>query len=121
MPRLERWEVLADWMLSDWAGWRYGFEIYKGTGNSACSRMLEPSSRTYGSRELWRGRAERYYSRIDSHLSGALKPVAIGMLVVLYGTTGEEWRKAGQLGVSSRTLRRLKKKARRTVKPLLKR
>ena len=105
----------ADRLLEDWAAWRLTYEFYLGTGNSSSCRMLEAGVLKTGSKPLWTGVVASHLAIINGRLEAWLPPIAIKVLLVIYGITGTDKWKAGQLGISDRTVRRLKDRARRVV------
>ena len=107
--------IQADRLLEDWAAWRLTYEFYLGTGNSSCCRMLEGGVIQAGSKPLWTGVIASQLAAVNGRLEAGLPPLAIRVLLVIYGVTGTDQWKAGQVGVSDRTLRRLKDRARRVV------
>lgn len=106
----------TDRLLEDWAAWRITYELYLGTGHSTCCRILEPAVLRAGSRPLWTGVVASHLAQVNGRLEAWLPPLAIDVLVIIYGMPGTDRWKAGQMGVSDRTVSRLKKRAREVVR-----
>lgn len=103
-----------DALLEAWAGWRISYELYEGTGDSAISRFRDPAGQQpCGPRVLWYGHIRSQLAQFNSRLMADLDGQAIDRLILLYGQTGTVARKAQSIDCSTRTLARLRRRARR--------
>lgn len=109
-----------DALLEAWAGWRISYELYEGTGDSAISRFRDPAGQQpCGPRILWYGHIRSQLAQLNSRLMAELDGQTIDRLVLLYGQTGTIARKAQSIDCSTRTLARLRRRARRLAECFL--
>ena len=105
-----------DALLEAWAGWRITYELYEGTGDSPISRFRDPvSTHPVGPRVLWHGQIRSQLSVLNSQLMSDLGGERVSLLVMLYGLPGTVARKAQLTNLCTRTLSRLRKRARHLV------